>query len=417
MPHVLAILLAAALSSRIDAIAREALAKHEAPGIAVGVMQHGEVVIARGYGLADVENNVAVTADSAFPIASVTKNMTAVAILRLAEQGKLSLDDDICKTVPSFAHCGEGVTIRRLLDNTAGVHSFTAVPAYWSQIGNPIAPAKLLEFFRDAPLDFPPGSSYSYSNSGYVLLGLAIEKTAGIPYGDYLRSVWPKSMNHTTYCGGNAIVPSRVRGYSREGDHFVNARFVDMSQGYAAGGVCSSVHDLLEWQNALHHGKLLSDKSYRDMTTAREHASYALGIGAGLNDRHRVLYHAGGINGFDAMVTHYPDDDVSIVVLANSGGELAGETEWRIATAILGIAPPKEQALSDPERAAIAGKYGEVEVVNRDGALFTDGKRMRFIGGGTFVFDDSPQRITIEGGRLRITQYGALRYEAKRKTE
>ena len=168
----------------------------------------------KGYGLADVENHVPVTTHSAFAIASVTKNMTAAAILQLAGRGAISLDDDIGKFLPDFPHRNEGVTIRRLLDNTAGIHSFTSVPAYWAQVGEPIEPAKLIAFFRDAPLDFPPGTSYSYSNSGYVLLGAVIEKVSGVSYAEYLHSHLFAGMNDSTYCGGNAIVPRRVRGYT-----------------------------------------------------------------------------------------------------------------------------------------------------------------------------------------------------------
>ena len=120
----------------------------------------------------------------------------------------------------------------------------------------------------------------------------------------------------------------------------MNARHVDMSQGYSAGGVCSSVIDLLHWQNALHHGKLLPKEMYAQMIAAAAGHSYALGIGVGTNNGHRVLYHAGGINGFDAMVTHYPDDDVSIVVLANADGELAGDVEYRVARIVLGMPTP-----------------------------------------------------------------------------
>src|SRR3954454_14201315 len=250
------------LSDRVDAIGRKAIADHRAPGLAIGVMRDGKIIFAKSYGLADIENHVPVTVHSAFAIASVTKNMTAAAILQLASRGVLSLDDDIGKFLPDFPHRGEGVTIRRLLDNTAGIHSFTSVPAYWAQVGEPIEPAKLIAFFRDAPLDFAPGSSYSYSNSGYVLLGAVIEKATGMPYGEYLRSHVLKDLHDSSYCGTSAIVPRRVRGYTTSGGRFVNARHVDMSQGYAAGGVCSSVRDLLRLQEALHHGKLLAKSTY-----------------------------------------------------------------------------------------------------------------------------------------------------------
>jgi CubicO group peptidase (beta-lactamase class C family) len=406
------------LSDRVDAIGREAIADYRAPGLAIGVMRDGKIVFAKGYGLADIENHVPVTVHSAFAIASVTKNMTAAAILQLASRGVLSLDDDIGRFLPDFPHRGEGVTIRRLLDNTAGIHSFTSVPAYWAQVGEPIEPAKLIGFFRDAPLDFPPGTSYSYSNSGYVLLGAVIEKVSGVSYAEYLRSHLFAGMNDSTYCGGNTIVPRRVRGYTNAKSGFVNARHVDMSQGYSAGGVCSSVYDLLHWQDALHHGKLLPDDAYTHMIAAAAGHSYALGIGVGTNHGHRVLYHAGGINGFDAMVTHYPDDDVSIVVLANADGELAGDVEYRVARIVLGIPTPRVVPVTATERERFVGRYqgrgGDVSLVARDGALFLEGVKLIPVGAGTFVEQGAAEVVTIHGRTLTITHYGATRFEGER---
>jgi CubicO group peptidase (beta-lactamase class C family) len=322
----------------IDAIARAAVTQKAVPGLAIGVMHHGQVVFARGYGLADLENDVAVRADSVFPIASVTKNFTAAAVLKLADRGLLSLDDDIGKFLPDFPHRGKGVTVRRLLNHTAGVHSMTAIPAYWAQIGEAVEPAKLIAIFRDAPLDFEPGSSYQYSNSGYVLLGAIIEKVSGMPYPDYLQKQLfaPLGLTGTHYCGTAELVPRRVRGYAKtEAAAFVNARHVDMSQGYAAGGVCSTVGDLLQWQHALHHGKVLQPETYAAMTTPAEGRTYGLGIGTAVQEGHRMLFHAGGIHGFDAMATAYPADELEIVVLANAGGETAAEIEAKVAALML----------------------------------------------------------------------------------
>jgi len=407
---------------RIDAIGRDAIAHHNTPGLAIGVMRHGEIVFAEGYGLADLENNIPVTAHSSFPIASVTKNITAAAILQLASTGALSLDDDIGAFLPDFPHRNEGVTIRRLLDNTAGIHSFTAIPAYWAQVGEPIEPSKLIAFFLAAPLDFPPGTAYSYSNSGYVLLGAVIEKVSGISYSEYLRAHLFAGLHDTAYCGNDAIVPRRVRGYTKSGAQFVNARHVDMSQGFAAGGVCSSVHDLLRWDDMLHRGTLLPKTSYAEMVTPAAGHSYALGIGVGSNGSHRVLYHAGGISGFDAMVTHYPDDDVSIVVLSNSDGELAGEIESRVARIVLGIHAPTAVPLTKEERERFVGKYagrgGDVSLILHDGAFMLEGAadspiKLTYIGGGTFAEDDAPEIVTIDGTSLRVTHYGAVRFEGK----
>jgi CubicO group peptidase (beta-lactamase class C family) len=139
--------------ARIDAIGREAIERHSVPGLTIGVLRDGKVLINRGYGFADLENDVPARADSVFCIASVTKNFTAAAILQLVEHGTVSLDDDIGKFIPEFPHKNKGVTIRRLLNHTAGIHNVTAIAAYWAQVGEPIEPPKLIALFRDAPLD------------------------------------------------------------------------------------------------------------------------------------------------------------------------------------------------------------------------------------------------------------------------
>jgi CubicO group peptidase (beta-lactamase class C family) len=408
---------------RIDAIGFDAIAHHRAPGLAIGVMRHGRIIFAKGYGLADVGKGVPVTPASAFAIASVTKTLTAVAILQLAERRALSLDDDIGTFLPDFPHRNEGVTIRRLLDHTAGIHDLTSIPAYWAQIGKPIEPAKLIAFFRDAPLDFPPGTSYSYSNSGYILLGAVIEKASGLSYADYLRSHVLTELSDSTYCGGAAIVPRRVRGYTKSGGGFVNARPVDMSQGYAAGGVCSSLRDLLRLQDRLHHGKLLAKSTYARMIDAAPAHSYALGIGVGSSNGHRVLYHAGGISGFDAMVTHYPDDDVSIVVLANADGELSGEIEHRVARIVLGIPPPGAVPLTPQERQRFAGTYkggrGTVTLFVRGETLLLDAPGgsptpLVYLGRNIFAGGGGALVVATDGKTLKLTQYGATRFEGRR---
>ena len=332
------------LAAKLDAIGRDVIAGKLAPGLTIGVMRGGQTVYAKGFGMADLENGVRVTADSVFPIASVTKTFTAAAILQLVEHGKVSLDDDAGKYLPDLPLRGKGVTVRRLLDHTAGIPNITSVPAYWTQSGAAIEPAELTKFFRDLPLDFEPGTSYAYSNSGYILLGLVIEKAGGMPYPDYLRThlFTPLGLTHTSYCGGPALVTGRVRGYAKEADRFLNARHIDMSQGYGAGGVCSTAGDLLRWQDALHHGKVFRDELHRAMIATAPGRSYGLGIGVRTLDSHRALLHYGGIFGFAAAMVTYPDDGLAIVVLANSGGDTPDEVETRVRKAVLsGSGPPR----------------------------------------------------------------------------
>lgn len=421
---VLALVVSATtLTARIDAIGREALQRYRIPGLAIGVMRNGEVLITREYGKADPETPV--STDSVFIIASVTKNFTAAAILHLIDRGLVSLDDDIGKHVPDFPHRDKGVTIRRLLNHTAGVRNITAIPAYWRQIAQPIEPARLIDIFRDSPLDFKPGSSYSYSNSGYILLGAVIEKASGMSYGDYLRRNFfaPLGMTHTAYCGTRALVRGRVRGYERKDDAFADARHVDMSQGYSAGGICSTAGDLLRWQQALNHGKVLERRTLKQMVTPENGRTYAFGIATGSNSGHRVLFHAGGIYGYDAMLTEYPDDDVAIAVLANISGSAAGDIEARIARTVLEIPEPRAIDPSENERKRLAGNYRarnfELQIENRDGSLFLVFDphalvRLIPLGDGRFAQQDSSGIVELDGNRVKLTHYGTTGFEASR---
>jgi D-alanyl-D-alanine carboxypeptidase len=414
------------LVAHIDAIGREAISRHAAPGVTIGVWRDGKVLIDRGYGVADLENAIPARAESVFSIASVTKNFTAAAILQLVDHGNVSLDDDIGKFIPDYPHRNKGVTLRRLLNHTAGIHNVTAIPAYWTQIGEPIEPTKLIALFRDAPLDFEPGSSYAYSNSGYILLGAVIEKAGAMPYPDYLRSHFfvPLGLAHTSYCGTEDLVAGRAHGYARDKDRWVNARHVDMSQGYAAGGICSTTGDLLRWQLALSHGQVLARNTYEEMIAPASGRSYGLGIGEGSNSGHRILFHGGGIQGFDAMIADYPDDGVAIVVLANAAGELTSDIEGRIARLVLDIPKPIAQPLTADARKSFAGRYHsnhgfDIAVVDHGETLFLESEgepsvRLQYIGNGAFAIDDSPDLIEIHGDRLVLTHYGATRFEASR---
>lgn len=414
------------LVARIDAIGREAIERHAAPGVAIGVMRGGKVLINRGYGIADLENDVPTRADSVFCIASVTKNFTAAAILQLVEHGALSLDDDIGKFIPEFPHKNKGVTIRRLLNHTAGIHNVTAIAAYWAQVAAPIAPSKLIALFLDAPLDFEPGTSYAYSNSGYILLGAVIEKASGTSYPEYLRSHFfvPLGLDHTSYCGTADLIRGRARGYARDERGWVNAPHVDMSQGYAAGGICSTTGDLLRWQHALNHGRVLAQTSYEAMIALDPGRTYGLGIGGGSNSGHRVLFHGGAIYGFDSVITDYPDDDAAIAVLANARGELTSAIEGRIARLLFNISEPVAQPLTADAKKSFIGRYHsnrgfDNSVVAHGEELFVESEgdpsvRLKYIGDGVFARDDGPDLIEIHGDRLKLTHYGATRFEATR---
>jgi CubicO group peptidase (beta-lactamase class C family) len=220
-------------------------------GISFVVTKGGEVVASGAYGFADLENRVPATVGTVYAIGSVTKTFTAAAVLALVDDGRLSLDDPLGKYVPAFPEPGRGATVRQLLNHTSGIRSVTSLgPRYWAQAGREIEPPDLVALFAGEPPDFPPGTAYRYSNSGYVLLGLVVEKASGMPWGAFVtkRLLVPLGLTGTRDGQGPALVPGRARGTSRvKGGGFENAWNVSLTQGYAAGALLSTAGDVASW--------------------------------------------------------------------------------------------------------------------------------------------------------------------------
>lgn len=377
------------------------------------------------------------TLGTRFQIASVSKQFTAAAVLQLAEAGKLSLDDELTKSLPDYPVRGNRVTVRQLLNHTSGIRNMTALGApYWSQIARDVKPDDVIRIFENEPFDFVPGEGYAYSNSGYFLLGVIIEKASGMSYGEYLtKNVFPPAGLERTYsCARNALIPHRARGYSRGGAGFVNARYFSQTQGFSVGGVCATAPDLARWVEALASGRVVRPASFQQMTTpavlpSGERLSYGFGTGVGENEGHRVFYHSGGIFGFDAMEAFYPQDGLTVVVLSNTDGEVAGEIENAVARLALGVAPPADRPVPAALAAACAGAYriggALIQVRDREGRLSIEmpgekAEPLLFRDGESFSLGSGPGvvRFVLAGAtarELRLTQYGATRFAAKRE--
>ena len=292
------------------------------PGAAVGV-QHGDrPPYVAGFGLADIEWGTAITADTVFRIGSVTKQFTAAAILLLAEDGKLGLDDTIQSVLTDYPGRERRVTIRHLLNHTSGIPNFNSLPSFPERTD--LTLAEVIGLFKDLPPDFAPGERCVYSNSGFILLGAVVETLSGMPYRTFLleRIFRPLGMRQTRYLYDEPIVPKRANGYSVGPKGIVNTRTMSMTLPHAAGALGSTAGDLLTWNRALHGGRLLSAQSYAAMIEPGRlndgsRSEYGFGL-LNLTFRDRaVIMHSGGINGFAAMATHFPDDDLTVVVLSN----------------------------------------------------------------------------------------------------
>lgn len=286
---------------------------------AVLVAKDGKPVFRKAYGLASREWNVAVTPETEFRLGSITKQFTAAAILQLAEQGKVGLDDPISKYYDAPA-AWSGVTIKHLLTHTSGIPSYTGLPGFFA---GPLArtdmkPEAIVALTRDKPLEFEPGKRFAYDNTGYVLLGIVIEKASGQTYAAYLQDhiFGPLGLTHTGYDASETILPNRAAGYDRRNGKVINTPYLAMSLPYAAGSLYSTVDDLLAWDAALRSGKVISPASVAAMFT-----DYGFKYGYGqfleTRDGRRYWQHGGGINGFTTILARYPDQGLTLVVLTN----------------------------------------------------------------------------------------------------
>lgn len=243
--------------------------EEQIPGLSIAVMK-GDFVWSKGFGLADLENRVPASAESSYRLASVTKPMTAVAALKLAEEGKLDLDAEVQRYVPSFPRKQWPVTVRQLLGHLGGISHYRDVAAE-GHFREPKNTAQAVAVFRDFDLVSEPGTRFNYSTYGYVLLGAVIEAAAGKPYGEVLREkVWaPLGMNATRMDDMRAIIPNRVRGYELAGGKLRLAEYVDVSSRFAGGGTRSTVIDMISFVRALAAGKVLRAETLDLMWTTQ----------------------------------------------------------------------------------------------------------------------------------------------------
>ena len=243
------------------------------PGAAVIVTRKGQTLFRKGYGMADLELQVPIEPDMVFRLGSVTKQFTAVAILMLEEQGKLSVSDPITKFLPDYPTQGHTITVEHLLTHTSGIRSYTEMPEWLPQWRKDFTLNELIDFFKNQPMDFAPDEKWLYDNSGYILLGAIIEKASGQSYEDFIRTkiFEPLGMKHSCYDHTERIIPKRVKGYERTSSGFQNAPYLSMTQPYAAGSLASSVDDLALWNSALWSNKLLKPESL-----AKAHKAHVL---------------------------------------------------------------------------------------------------------------------------------------------
>jgi D-alanyl-D-alanine carboxypeptidase len=300
----------------IDAIAQHAL-DQGIPGVVIRVRK-GNAFFSKAWGFTDVDAHVARRDDDVFQIGSVTKQFTAAAILRLEEAGKLHVSDRARTWIPELDARFDAITIEQLLTHTSGLGD------YLTDLGEDLFSTKsqqeVLALIASHDLLFQPGARWSYSNSGYFLLGMIVERASSKPYPQFLRDTFfiPLGLDHTSYCGTNGPAPS---GYYLDvpSGTAVPMPNLDISILYSAGGICSTADDLLRWNHALVSGTAVSPASYARMTTgvrpthqAPPGYGYALVIDS--LDGRRWIWHNGVVFGFQTHLAWFPDEDLTIAV-------------------------------------------------------------------------------------------------------
>jgi CubicO group peptidase (beta-lactamase class C family) len=307
--------------ARLEQIVQSYVAENHFMGTVL-VAKGDEVILNKGYGSASLEWNIPNAPSTKFRLGSMTKQFTAACILLLQERGKLKIEDPVRKYMADAPPAWDKITIHNLLTHTAGIPNFTSFPDYATTKALPSPAEKTVARFRDKPLDFEPGSKFSYSNSGYVLLGYLIEKISGQSYEKFLQEniFTPLEMKDSGYDSNSDVIARRAAGYAPGGHGgLVNAGFVNMTIPGGAGGLYSTTEDLLKWERGLLGGKVLSAASLQQMTTPFKD-DYAFGLLVRTERGRKQIWHNGGIEGFNTSMAYYPDSKVVVAVLANVSG-------------------------------------------------------------------------------------------------
>lgn len=342
------------------------------------VAKKGKIIYEKAFGMADRELNVPNTLQTKFQVGSVTKQFTAACILQLAAEGKLNLADKLSKYFPDFPK-GDSVTIHMLLTHTSGIKNYTELPAFWKKMSLPLEKDSMVAIFKNQPYNFPPGTKWSYSNSGYFLLGYIIEKVSGKSYSDYvLKNVIEKAgLKNTSVNRWDSILTNRAKGYGKGPGGWKNAMYISMEGPYSAGAIISTIEDLQQWNNALFSNKIMSPALFNKMITPYLD-NYGYGIGIDSFQHHLLIGHSGGIPGFASYLGRFPTDDLVVAGLANNGDSPTQNIVTALAAIVFDIPviPPyhhKEVNIDSLVFKKYTGKYSR-DVTHVDTVMTKDGK-------------------------------------------
>jgi CubicO group peptidase (beta-lactamase class C family) len=292
------------------------------PGASVLVSQNGDIIYQKGFGYADIEKKIPVTPDTKFKIGSISKQFTAVAILKLQEEGKIKTEDKLSKYIPDFPR-GNEVTIYQLLTHTSGNHDYNSTPGL--DMTKPVTLKVLFDIIKKLPYDFNPGERYLYNNSDYFILGYIVAQISGKTLSEYLNETFfkPLGMQNSGIYETNFALNNEAQGYSMNADTIKNADFQEMSWALGVGSIYSTTNDLYKWNEAVFNGKVLSNTTLKTAFTQavlKSGAKVDYGFGWFLitNRGFKFIQHSGGVSGFSAYLERQPENNLTVCVLLNS---------------------------------------------------------------------------------------------------
>ncbi len=325
------------LRAQADAYMRAAVAHDQFTG-AVLVARDGVPLIDTAYGMASRELGVANTPQTVFHIASMTKQFTAMAIMQLRDRGRLGVDDPICTYLANCPPAWKPITIRHLLTHSSGIGNVSSLPGWDEELSlKHYSRADFVDLFRAQPLRFAPGAKYEYSNSGYFLLGLIVERVSGVGFGDYLKTniFMPLGMSRSGYDDNRDIVPGAAYGYYSRGSSFITATYVDPSTRLGDTGIVSTTGDLLRWDQALYTDRLVSRRTLDEIFTPYR-GGYGYGWEIGERFGRKTVAHSGSDGGFSSYILRFPDDRLTVIILGNGDRMSAAKAAINLSAIMFG---------------------------------------------------------------------------------
>jgi D-alanyl-D-alanine carboxypeptidase len=315
-------------TAKVDAFVRQKMTANHIPGLSLAIVRDGKIILAKGYGMANLELSVSANEKTSFAIYSITKTFTGVATMMLVEEGKISLEDPISKYIKDLPVVWQPITVRQLLNHTSGIKDFAPILFESGDMTRDYTPAEVLKLVAAFPLEFPSGERWDYTNTGFYLLGMLIEKVSGKTYEQFLteRIFAPLEMRDTRLENLAEIIPNRANGYTWQNNNFRNATRISPTLSFSVAGIVSTVLDLAKYDAALYTEKLLKKKTLQQMWTATKLNNGQIveqGLGFGLTpyQGHKRVGHSGGAAGFSTTITRLIDDKVTVIILTNADQE------------------------------------------------------------------------------------------------